>query len=357
MIECIFTLDYEIYGNGEGSLRDLVLDPTQGLAKLFAEFKAPFVVFAEAVEFAKMQEMQSDPDIARVPAQLRELRAAGHEIALHMHPWWANAKYVDGRWRFDWSERNICTLEPARAEAIVTGAIRYLRDSLVDPQFTPLSFRNGLWVMQPTPLLGNLLVRHGVRVDSSVFKGGRIRALGLDYGPAHKNDGFWRFSSDVNVPDSDGMLWEIPIYTQQVPFWHMLGRKRLKLHKKARNTNNPHAPLANRWLDFLRFRYPRKLDFCRMTFAEMQGAIEQVLEEGKRRPEERTPVVAIGHSKDFVDSEAIRRFLSFLQERAIAVTTFSRWLAETDTTLKSVKAEAAKAVAAPKALVNWTTTS
>ncbi len=53
MIECVFTLDYEIYGNGQGSLRDLVLDPTQRLAELFQEFGAPFVVFAEAVEFAQ----------------------------------------------------------------------------------------------------------------------------------------------------------------------------------------------------------------------------------------------------------------------------------------------------------------
>ena len=135
MIECVFTLDYEIYGNGEGSLRDLVLDPTRRLAELFQEFGAPFVVFAEAVEFARMEETQSDPDTAGVRAQLRELRAAGHEIALHLHPWWANARYEDGRWHLDWSERNICTLEPNRVEAIVSEAIRYLRDGLDDPQF------------------------------------------------------------------------------------------------------------------------------------------------------------------------------------------------------------------------------
>src|SRR4051812_4633060 len=35
MIECIFTIDYEIYGNGTGSLRDLVLEPAARLADLF----------------------------------------------------------------------------------------------------------------------------------------------------------------------------------------------------------------------------------------------------------------------------------------------------------------------------------
>ena len=45
MIECVFTLDYEIYGNGEGSLRDLVLDPTRRLAELFQEFGAALCGF------------------------------------------------------------------------------------------------------------------------------------------------------------------------------------------------------------------------------------------------------------------------------------------------------------------------
>lgn len=322
MIECVFTLDYEIYGNGEGSLRDLVLDPTRRLAKLFQEFGAPFVVFAEAVEFARMEEVQSDPDTAGLRAQLRELRSAGHEIALHLHPWWANARYEDGHWRLDWRERSICTLEPDRVEAIVSKAIRYLRDGLGDPGFTPLSFRSGLWAMQPTPVIANVLARHGVRVDSSVFKGGRVYSLGLDYRPALGNDGFWRFGSDVNLPDPHGTLWEIPIHTQMVPFWRMLGRKRLKLQNKMRSAGQG-TPLPRRWRDFLRFCYPRKLDFCRMTFEEMRESMQIVLKGRREKREEHNLIVAIGHSKDFVDSDAIRRFLNFLQERSIPITTFS----------------------------------
>ena len=70
----------------------------------------PFVVFPDALEFAKMEEAGSDPDTRGVRTQLRELRAAGHEIGLHLHPWWANARYEDGHWRLDWGERNICAL-------------------------------------------------------------------------------------------------------------------------------------------------------------------------------------------------------------------------------------------------------
>ncbi len=323
MVELIFTLDYEIYGNGHGTLRDLVLDPTRRLADIFKEFGAPFVVFAEAVEFAKIEEAQSDPDIAGVRAQLRELRAAGHEIGLHLHPWWANARYEGGSWQFDWSERNISTLDLNRVESIVSGAIRYLCDALHDPNFIPLAFRSGLWAMQPTSVIASVLARHSVRVDSSVFKGGRIDSLGLDYRPALLNSDTWRFGDDINIPDPEGELWEIPIHTQMVPFWQMLGSKRLKLQKKAQNSNHG-TPLPRRWRDFLRFSYPRKLDFCRMTFDEMRLALEPVLKDAQLRPEERRVIVAIGHSKDFVDIEAIRLFLTFLRERSVSATTFSR---------------------------------
>jgi peptidoglycan/xylan/chitin deacetylase (PgdA/CDA1 family) len=324
MIECIFTLDYEIYGNGQGSLRDLVLDPTQRLAEVFQEFDAPFVVFVEALEFAKMEKAKSDPDTAGVRVQLRALRAAGYEIALHLHPWWARARHEDGHWHLDWSERSICALQPERVEAIISGAIHYLRESLNDPHFTPLSFRSGLWLMQPTPVIAKVLARYGVEVDSSLFKGGRVRGLGLDYRPAMANGSSWRFSHDVNMPDPHGALLEIPIHTQMVPFWRMLGGKRLKLHSKTRKASEG-SPLLRNWRDFVRLRYPRKLDFCRMTFAEMREAIMGVLEDEQRR-KEHSPIVAIGHSKDFVDPTAVRNFLAFLQDRGVGVTTFSRTL-------------------------------
>jgi peptidoglycan/xylan/chitin deacetylase (PgdA/CDA1 family) len=324
MIECVFTLDYEIYGNGVGSLQDLVLDPTRRLAAIFEEFDAPFVVFTEVVEFAKMEEAQSDPDTAAVRAQLRELREAGHEIALHIHPWWANARYENGYWHLDWSEQVIGRLHPDRVEAIVSSGIDYLRQALNDSSFTPLSFRAGSWAFQPTPVIARVLARHGIRVDSSVFKGGRVRTIGLDYRPALRNGSSWHFSSDVNVADPDGALWEMPIYTELVPFWRMLRGKRLQLQNKTR-TASYGSPLGHSWRDFARFRYPRKLDFCRMTFNEMREAVKGVLEKAER-PEECSPIVAIGHSKDFVDAEAVRLFLGFLLERGVNVTTFSRVL-------------------------------
>ena len=58
-----------------------------------------------------------------------------------------------------------------------------------------------------------------------------------------------------------------------------------------------------------------------MTFEEMRDSLERALE---KCPTQSGPIVAIGHSKDFVDSDAPRRFLDYLKRREIAVTTFAR---------------------------------
>jgi hypothetical protein len=88
MIEVIFTLDYEIYGNGEGSLMELVLEPAAELKRIFEDAGAKLVVFVEAAELEMIAATRSDPDIDAVEQQIRDFRRDGHEIGLHIHPQW-----------------------------------------------------------------------------------------------------------------------------------------------------------------------------------------------------------------------------------------------------------------------------
>jgi hypothetical protein len=325
MIECIFTIDYEIYGNGKGSLRDLVYEPTNRLMSVFMERQASFVVFAEALEFMKIEEHRSDEGIGRVREQLHELLEKGFEIGLHLHPWWWNAKRANGDWHLEWTERNLCEMPEQRIDDVVRSSIEYLRVATGQPGFVPLSFRGGLWLIQPTATMAKVLAKYGLQVDSSVFKGGRIQDVGVDYRPAMRNGYYWRFEADVNSVDPKGALLEVPIHTELVPFWKMISGKRLSLHRKVPGNGNG-APLGNRLGDFARFRYPRKLDFCRMSLHEMCSVMNALLKHDKESPEVYKPVVAIGHSKDLVDFDAIREFLKYLGQNGIAVADFRQVL-------------------------------
>ena len=187
MIECIFTIDYEIYGNGQGSLEELVYEPARKLKAVFDRAEAKFVVFIEAAELAKIEEAQTDSAIVDVRRQVKEFYDEGFEIALHLHPQWCRARYQLGSWLLDASEYNLCPLGYKRINEIVEQAIAYIREVLDTPDFNPLSFRAGNGLFQPSATGGPGPGRARSKIDSSVFKGGRQHKHGLDYRRTRRN--------------------------------------------------------------------------------------------------------------------------------------------------------------------------
>ncbi len=319
MVECIFTIDYEIYGDGRGSLKDLIYQPARRLKALFDQLGAKLVVFVEAAELEKIETFGTDPAIDDVKQQIREFRLDGHEIALHIHPQWCNARYQDGAWKLDYNEYSLGPLSEQRIDAIVGQSIAYLQNVLRASDFIPRSFRAGNWLLQPSAKIARVLSRHGIKIDSSVYKGGRQRKHKLDYRPALANGYYWKFSDDVNVADTTGPLLEVPVYTTMVPFWKMANRKRIGLQYKAASGGQCLQTRLNRVLDLMRFHQPMKFDFCRMTLTELVSTIKTA---NRADPGLYKPIVAIGHTKDLEDFDTIKAFLSYLEQKSIKITTF-----------------------------------
>jgi hypothetical protein len=338
MVECIFTIDYEIYGNGEGSLRDQVYAPAQRLLEIFRSWDARLVAFVEVAELERIDECRTDDAIDEVKSQIREFHRLGFEIALHLHPQWYRARYENGRWLLDYSEYNLCTLPRERIESIVDRALNYLRTVLEKPGFVPMSFRAGNWLFQPTHTAAAVLAEKGIKVDSSVFKGGLQHQHALDYRPALRNGYFWWFQDDANIPDPEGTMLEVPTYTTMVPFWRMFTAKRVGLQKKSR-ASTPTRRLT-RLRDYLRPWYPLKFDFCRMTVDEMTSMVGKVIEEDRANPEVYRPLVAIGHTKDLFDFAAVERFLSYLQANGIPTSTFHDVYAKCQKSLRGISGDA-----------------
>lgn len=323
MIECIFTIDYEIYGNGDGSLKELVYEPAERLAAIFHKWNARFVLFIEVAELEMIETKGTDEAINLVKQQIRTFNKEGFEIGLHIHPQWYNASYENGKWLLYYNEYNLCNLPRERISQIIRRSITYLRDVLDMSDFTPLSFRAGNWLFQPATDVASVIAEHGIKVDSSVFKGGVQRKHRLDYRRALKNGYYWRFNNDINIHDSIGVLIEIPTYTVMVPFWKMLTSKRIDLQRKC-HSSSPRGSRARltRLLDYCRPWYPLKFDFCRMTVDELISMIDRVIDKDRESPAVYKPLVLIGHTKDLLDFHVVESFLSYLKKRNIAVVTF-----------------------------------
>jgi hypothetical protein len=323
MIEFVFTVDYEIYGNGTGLLKDLVYEPAKRLMELFRTSNARFVAFIEAAELEKIDIYGTEPAIDLVKKQVTELHRDGCEVGLHLHPQWCNAQYEKGAWILDSSEYNLCTLPRNRISQIVDGSLAYVRHLVNCSDFTPLSFRAGNWLFQPTGTAASVLAEKGIRVDSSVFKGGMLRNHHLDYRPALKNGYYWIFDRDVNEPDPAGRWIEVPIYTEMVSTWRMATLKRIGMKNGAGVTVQGVRQKWNRIQDRLRLHYPLKLDFCRMTLKELISMMTTIIIEDRKDPDTLRPVVAIGHTKDLTDIGTLSSLLTFLKMNRIPITTFT----------------------------------
>jgi hypothetical protein len=322
MITCIFTLDYEIYGNGHGSLRELVYEPAEQLRAVFEKWNARFVAFVETAELELIEARRTDEAIGSVRTQVHDLYERGFELGLHIHPQWYNAHYESGRWLLDSSEYNLCTLPRDRIAEIVDRAIGFLLSLSGSAEGTPVCFRAGNWLFQPSQAISRVLAERGIQIDSSVFKGGLQRQHCLDYRRSMRNGYFWPFSEDVEVPDVRGRLWEFPIYTKMVPAWQFLTAKRVGLQRKGPSPLQGQGERIRRNRDFLRWRYPLKFDFCRMTMRELVPVLDEEIEKAAADSDAFRPIVAIGHTKELIDLETVDSLLSYLRKKNVPIKTF-----------------------------------
>lgn len=323
MIECIFTIDYEIYGNGEGSLREQVYEPAERLKTIFGKWNASFVAFVEAAELEMIESKGTDRAIDLVKHQIRDFYKEGFELGLHIHPWWYNARYENEEWLFDYTEYNLCTLPKERIVQIVDRSIAYFRKVLDVADFTPFSFRAGHLLFQPAQTLALALAERGIKVDSSVYKGGLWRQHKLDYRRALRNGYYWKFMDCINVPDPEGSLLELPIYTQMVPIWKMFTSKRVALQQKRSSAAQTRKKMLSRLIDFLRFSYPLKFDLGQMTMEELMRMVDKVIREDNEKPARFRPIVVIMHTKDPIDFEMVDYLLPYLKNRNVVISNFN----------------------------------
>ena len=147
------------------------------------EWDARFVNYVEVAEFDRIEACGSDRAIDLVKKQIRELyRTISSVPSIYIRSGTtpamnaangtlitANTTFAScrepGHWRL-WSVRSAtCGMSSG-------GHSR------------PLSFRAGNWLFQPSATAADVLSESGIKIDSSVFKGGVQHNHSLDYRPA-----------------------------------------------------------------------------------------------------------------------------------------------------------------------------
>jgi hypothetical protein len=334
MLQLLFTLDYEIHGNGEGCPKALMVEPTSRLMDLFDQFGAKLTIMADVAEILKFREYRDqfgrdDYHYELIVAQLKDALQRGHDIQLHLHCSYFNARCEEGRWVQDWSEYNFAGLSEERLNEVVRLGKEFLEGLLrpSHPQYRCFVFRAANWAVSPSRNVVRALVNNGIEIDTSVFKYGRRAGMvSFDYTNAFSNLEPWPVAEeDICRRDSQGQLLEVPIYTERRWLGAFLTPQRLHrawLSRRHRLIQTD-APGENNGLRkrnrlgrlgrLLTERHAWKADFNQCNGRQMIRALERAKTQSGHR-HAKIPFVLIGHSKLFTrwNERSLQPFLAYV---------------------------------------------
>lgn len=333
-----YTLDYEIHGNGDGSPMDLMIEPTYRLMDILEHYHQRLIIMADVAEilcFKRYWEEKGQDDfhVQEIEQQLCDAIRCGHDVQLHIH-----SSYFQAEWNgthFDQciEEYNMATLSYERISEMVGSCVEYLENLLrpIKSDYRVWLFRAANWSMIPTPTLYRVLVEHGITHDTSVYKGGcQGGNVCYDYRNAHDNLLSYQASAeDINLYDANGLLTEMPIYTEMRPFWSFISPIRIfrmvraKFHKHKDNQqkssiNTNIDKNDNRKLSLLSFfvKSPLKMDFNQVNGRGLIRMMKNIMRRAERENLSHVDVVLIGHSKTFVpyNEKTLRPFLEWVEK-------------------------------------------
>lgn len=347
----LLTLDYELFGNGSGSVESCVVEPTRRFLEVAERHGAGVTLFVEALEFLAMQRARRRGaeaparDARRVGRQLRAAVERGHDVQLHLHPQWADAHYAEGRW---WVRPDRWRLGDLAVET-VRDLVSRGRDYLVETVGTactgyrPTAFRAGGWCVQPSGHVVRALVAEGFCVDSSVAPGLRRAERGewYDFRAAPTDLAAWAVDRDVcRAESAGGRLLELPIATARVdPILDLREGLAVRLRAEGRlpcGCTGSFGGAAVRGRrrerllgDLVRLASAGRvmLDVCRLPASALLSVVRTwCRRKGTRHGS--VPVVAIGHCKTFGSraSDELDKFLRCAADELSArFGTFETW--------------------------------
>jgi hypothetical protein len=334
----VFSLDYEIHGNGAGSPMELMVEPTWRLLRQLEQFGGKLTIFAEAMEILRFREHfratgRDDFAYEAIAEQLRYAVTHGHDVQLHIHPSYANAVLENGRWKQDWSEYDTARLPAPRIQAVLAEAAGVLDEILkpVQPDYTMYAFRAGNWAMMPTRNIADALIERGILIDSSVFKGGkRDHVARFDYADAHSALLPWRADRDnICHVDPSSPLWEYPIYCEMRSIWAFVSPNRFYrvFQTRTNRLGDEEPPPAEagaprpgtlaRLGATLFGKHAWKADFNQCSGPQLVAALKRAKATYGAEPG-LLPFVMIGHSKTYgrYNEATLERFLAFAASHA-----------------------------------------
>jgi len=340
MIYLALTHDWELRGDGSGDIEEIQFAPMRRLLAIYKRFGVRTTFLPDVmqqVRFRSLQEKHENlgRDADHWDEHAREAYTAGHDIQLHLHSQWSDARYEDGKWHLQgaWS---LLKYDRDGAARMIGESKHYLEELLssVDQTYRCVAFRASALALAPSPHLLSTLAALGIEIDVSMAAGFYLanETLQLDY----------RKCEETFLPYYPRMDDARLVSTKHesivcVPLNHFYGSRRevtkqnlalvagrLGASGKASNAQTPRAQLDTQTSGAARV-YEKLIapaikrkhfvsDLSRLNYPLMREMLASIRARVHDAGLSQVPVVLTNHPKDIRDWDAIERFVGEVAE-------------------------------------------
>lgn len=337
MIHLSLTLDYELFGSGKGNVFKHIIEPTNRLLAICSKNGIKLTIFFEIVEYWKLKEVYENGEsmgYCRNPAeamanQIKKAHQMGHDIQLHIHPQWLDAKYKNGEWILNMKYWRLPEVPDKANSEISMGLGELIRrgkeeiESIlhpVNPNYKCNVLRAGGYNIDPSERLLKVLKENNFIADSSVFYEGKTegKLSRYDYTDIKQKKPYW-FTNGTLLTEGIGKSFlELPIFSQQIRRFSKYDTIRLRsaIKNKANSIekfkNNSAKNSKWKTLKHLLKKEAVTWDFCLFSKSKMKKFLNSAQVVSKNSESHFHPFVLVGHPKDFYYSDGI----DFLAKKA-----------------------------------------
>ncbi|HEX3142687.1 MAG TPA: hypothetical protein VHQ64_01865 [Pyrinomonadaceae bacterium] len=340
MIHLALTHDWELRGDGSGDIEAIQFAPMRRLLAIYKKFGARTTFLPDVMQQVSFRSLQEKHEDLRRDADCwdehaRAAYAAGHDIQLHLHSQWSDARYENGKWELKgpWSLLKYDRDRPAR---MIAESKRYLEKllSTLDPKYRCVAFRASALALAPSPHLLSTLAALGIEIDVSMAAGFYLdnETLQLDYRECEET-----FLPYYPRMDDARLVSSKHESIVCVPLNHFYGSRRevtkqnlalmtgrLVAKGNASTAQKPRAQLDTQTSGVARV-YEKLIapvikrkhfvsDLSRLNYPLMREMLASIRERARDSGLSKMPVVLTNHPKDMRDWDAIERFVGEVAE-------------------------------------------
>lgn len=337
-MDVCLTFDYELFfGERTGSAEKCLLLPTRRLFDIFEKHKIHATFFVDASYLLKLEtdavtNSYSAKEFDQISVQLQSMVQRGHEIGLHTHPHWMESERGGQNWNLNIGKYRFNQWQSDIRERHFNEGLDLLR--MFDSEI--ISFRAGGWCIQPFSDFRKLFEKHRIKIDSSVVPGFTMKGIHhrFDFSDAPKNLSVWTFTENPNIPEEDGIFYEVPVAEDKISPFHLF--KMFFLH---RFDSGKHVPLGDGDWVKEKFHHYSKYFFPHQHYASTDGYFASRLIKNyiKKKQKGFECLTTLGHPKSMSEFsfEALEEFIFFAKENGAEFKTIREFVLDRQNLMNS----------------------